>query len=198
MNSFQKILNIIFATAILGLLGFIIWDKRKQEPKKPDVSTSASTANQGKMAYFMVDSLTENFTAYKEAEADLKNLQSSAEAEINNLQEQIRQAQTNMPNLNDPNIPNDVKQDAVNQYQKKEANIKERIIGIQKQLEDRSQEYTKKVRKQIEDYLKLFNADKKYDYIIEYVPGGFIYLKSEAHNITNELIDGLNKLNGKK
>ena len=48
------------------------------------------------------------------------------------------------------------------------------------------------VKTKIEDFLKKFNSDNRYSYIISYEIGLFYY-KDTAYNITNQLIKGLNE-----
>jgi outer membrane protein len=48
------------------------------------------------------------------------------------------------------------------------------------------------VKTRIEDFLKKFNSDNRYSYIISYEIGLFYY-RDTAYNITNQLIKGLNE-----
>jgi outer membrane protein len=48
------------------------------------------------------------------------------------------------------------------------------------------------VKSRIEDYLKEYNAQKGYSYIVAYEPGLFYY-KDTAYNITPDIIKGLNQ-----
>ena len=53
------------------------------------------------------------------------------------------------------------------------------------------------MRIKIEDYLKEYNKGKGYSYIFSSAPE-FMYLKDTTYNITEDLINGLNKLYPKK
>jgi outer membrane protein len=59
------------------------------------------------------------------------------------------------------------------------------------ELQDLQFKMAQEMNKTIEDYLKKFNKDKGYTYILTSQPG-LIYYKDTAHNITRELISGLN------
>jgi outer membrane protein len=54
------------------------------------------------------------------------------------------------------------------------------------------------IRKKIEDFLRDYNKQKSYSYIIEYDPSSFIYNKDTVYNITPDLVDGLNAAYKKK
>ncbi len=48
------------------------------------------------------------------------------------------------------------------------------------------------IRKKVEEYLKDYNKQKQYSYIIAYDGNSFIYNRDTVYNITNELVEGLN------
>ncbi|MEY2639710.1 MAG: hypothetical protein RIR90_1192, partial [Bacteroidota bacterium] len=47
-------------------------------------------------------------------------------------------------------------------------------------------------KKKIEDYLKVYNAQKGYAYIFSSAPE-FMYFKDTVYNITDEVVKGLNQ-----
>ena len=48
----------------------------------------------------------------------------------------------------------------------------------------------------IQDFLKVYNSDGRYDYVFSYEPG-FMFYKDSALNITGDVIKGLNDLYAK-
>jgi outer membrane protein len=60
------------------------------------------------------------------------------------------------------------------------------------ELQDESIKKIQEVKKSIEAYLKEFNKNKNYSYILS-SSNDIIYLKDTTYNITNELIQGLNE-----
>jgi outer membrane protein len=48
------------------------------------------------------------------------------------------------------------------------------------------------VRNKIEDYLKEYNKQKGYAFILSYEPGFMLYYKDSIYDITNDIITGLN------
>ena len=53
------------------------------------------------------------------------------------------------------------------------------------------------VKRKVEDYLKEYNKDKGYSYVLTSSPD-LIYLKDSVYNITSDLIKGLNNQYKKK
>jgi outer membrane protein len=70
-------------------------------------------------------------------------------------------------------------------YQERKTELEQ---SLQKQQVDGMQE----LRKQVEAYLKDYNQNRQYAYILSYEPGFIIYYKDSAYNITKDLITGLN------
>ncbi len=67
---------------------------------------------------------------------------------------------------------------------------KEQAMGHD--LQDASFKKMQEVNKTIEDFLKEFNKDKTYSYILAYQPGT-IYYKDQQFDITGAVLQGLNK-----
>ncbi len=49
------------------------------------------------------------------------------------------------------------------------------------------------VRNKIENYLKEFNKEKGYAFIMSYEPGFMLYYRDSTYDITNDVINGLNE-----
>jgi len=68
---------------------------------------------------------------------------------------------------------------------------------LNQDLQNESFKRLQEVKKKIEDYLKEYNKDKGFSYIMTNAPE-LIYLKDTAYNITSDLILGLNSQYKKK
>ena len=79
----------------------------------------------------------------------------------------------------------------------KQKRIQDREQAMGLEMQDATFKKMQDVNKRIEDFLKQFNADKGYSYILAYQPGT-IYYKDPRFDITNEVITGLNELYKKK
>ena len=67
------------------------------------------------------------------------------------------------------------------------------ITGQVKNLEDgRVEMIVEGERPEIEDFLKEYNKDKRYTYIVSYEQGLFYY-KDSSYNVTADVIKGLNE-----
>jgi len=77
----------------------------------------------------------------------------------------------------------------------KEAKNKEQALS--QSLQDESFKKLQEVKKEIEEYLKQYNKDKGYTYILSN-SSDLIYYKDTAYNITSDLVKGLNDQHNKK
>ena len=49
------------------------------------------------------------------------------------------------------------------------------------------------LRKKVEDYLKEYNKEKGYAFILSYEPGFMLYYKDTLYDVTSDVIAGLNE-----
>jgi outer membrane protein len=71
-------------------------------------------------------------------------------------------------------------------YQKRQMDLEQ---DLQKQKVDLMTD----LRKKVEDYLKEYNKDKGYAFILSYEPGFMLYYKDSLYDITSDLVTGLNE-----
>ena len=70
--------------------------------------------------------------------------------------------------------------------------------ALEQELYKKSEDLKNSIRKTIEDYLKDYNKQKNFSYIIQYDANSFIYAKDSLYNITADVVDGLNTAYKKK
>jgi outer membrane protein len=77
------------------------------------------------------------------------------------------------------------------EYGQMQQNYQQRRLTLEQQLENLKMDYKKNIKTKIEEYLREFNKDKGYAYIISYEPELMFY-RDTAYNITEQIIQGLN------
>lgn len=197
MKNGMLIWNIIL-TALAGILFFLYFGKNKKtDPVSPSVEDTVHFQNSTRIAYINMDSVQENYMYAKEV-----------------LDEIRRQEQDNtllMEKLSDDynkKLQTYSQQDqSAGLSQLSEAHQLD-LMETQKKLNDRKQsieqEYVKKVnqselnlRNKIKDFLKEYNKEKKYAYIMSLEDRMFYYVDT-VYDITKEVIQGLNAQHKKK
>lgn len=194
---------LIFNAILLVLIGVLFYLHFAATPKAAATPARTSVAAPApapdfKIAYFDMDSLAASYTMVLDAKAELNRKEEAVNAEKAKMERNYktkleayqRQAQTS----------------AMNQVQSE--NATKDMMQLQQQIQSRSQAleqeyqdfYTRKmkeVKEKIEAFLKDYNAQKGYSYIVAYEPGLFYY-RDTAYDITADVVDGLNKQYKKK
>ncbi len=194
MKHFSLILNVV----LLLLVGYLYFDKFSSSKRSTGLSAAAqkckdSTKNHGnKVAYIDLDSLQSSYEYYKVLKADFEKQQANSNNQVADLQ---RRYQARAMQLQ--------QKGATMNQQEQEAAMKE-INQMQQGLQAKKQELDnalynanskmkEDILKKIQDFLKVYNSDGRYDYVFSYEPG-FMFYKDSALNITPDVINGLNDL----
>lgn len=194
MKNFLVVLNVVLLAAV-GYLFYLQFSSKKSgtvnnNPEQgKDVVVSP---NSFRIAYFDMDSVEKNFQMVKEVKEELNKKEDDMNNELDNLNRTYQQK------------ANDYQGKAQSMTQSQSESATQDLLRMQDQIKNRrqslNQEYndlvTRKmtdVRSKIEEFLKDYNKDKGYSYIISYEPGLFYY-KDTIYNITNDVVHGLNAL----
>src|ERR1700730_2296859 len=193
MNKIATWLSIL-SLVLLGLLYYFHFThvdfSTLRMTRKPAADSFAY--GQFKMAYFEMDSVDNNYEYIKFIRDALKKKETDLNLQLNTLksdyQKKIAEWQKKGSNISQ------AESEAMNrEYQQIQITFESR----QKQLNDEyeAEKYKMYVdaNKRIAEYLKKFNKDKGYTYIIA-DQQNLIYYKDTVYNITNEVIAGLNAL----
>jgi outer membrane protein len=156
------------------------------------MANNASNAPAGpfKIAYFEMDSIENNYEYLKEVKDELKAKENQLSGQLNSMKNRYMQK------------VNKFQQEAQTMTQERQGAMQQELMQEQKMIQNKEQamggdlqdESFKKmqvVNKTIEDFLKNFNKDKGYSYILAAQPGT-IYFKDSSYDITMEMLRGLN------
>jgi outer membrane protein len=143
-----------------------------------------------KIAYFEMDSIENNYEYLKDVKNQLKAKENQLTGQLTALKNKYMQK------------VNKYQQEAQTMTQERQGALQQELMQEQKMIQNKEQamggdlqdESFKKmqvVNKTIEDYLKEFNKDKGYSYILAHQPGT-IYYKDTKYDITSEVLRGLN------
>jgi outer membrane protein len=194
---------IIFNAILLVLIGILFYLHFSSTPKAKTVASNVKTAgttttnpDDFKIAYFEMDSLEASFDMVKDVKTELSRKEDAVTSELRRMEKSY--------------------QDKLGRYQAQAATMTQvqsesatkDMMQMQQQMQNRKQsldqEYQdfymrkmKEVKTKIEDYLKAYNAEKGFTYILAYEPGLFYY-RDSTYDITDDLIKGLNNTYKKK
>jgi outer membrane protein len=83
-------------------------------------------------------------------------------------------------------------EDANRKYQDMQQEFASHKQEQEQRLYKFEEEKRNEIRKRIEDFIREYNKQKNFSYIIAYDANSFIYNKDTLYNITNDLVEGLN------
>jgi outer membrane protein len=195
MKNFSLISNVVLFV-LVAVLFYLHFSSKPKTPAAVKSSTSQAGGSDFKIAYFEMDSIENNYELLKDVRNQLRTKEQALTSELTQLKNGY------MGEVNKFN------QQAQTLSQEQAGAIQQQLMQKQKRIQDREQamgldmqdvtfKKMQDVNKRIEEYLKQYNADKGYSYILAYQPGT-IYYKDSALNITADVIKGLNEAYKKK
>jgi outer membrane protein len=187
ISTFLSILSLILI-AVLFYLHFT---------KKDTVKTVAAPMNKVqtgadfRIAYFDIDSLQTHFDYFKKVSTEMKARENAMTVELrsleNSYQKKIREWQEKGANMTQAEG-----EAAQREYAQMQQRYQKRQMDLEQDLQKQKVDLMTDLRKKVEDYLKEYNKDKGYAFILSYEPGFMLYYKDTLYDITSDLISGLN------
>ena len=194
MKNFTPVLNVVLAIAV-AVLFYLHFSSAKKTVTTAPIVTQA-TNNNFKIAYFESDSLETGFEYYKQISKELGASEQQKRNELltqrNAFVEKVKEYQA--------------KGQSMTQVEAAKANqdVEQRQKQIQATEQTKSQEIQDErfkklqdVKKKIEEYLKEYNKNNTYSFILS-SSSDLMYYKDNTYDITKDLIKGLNVKYSKK
>ncbi len=189
-----KIYNSILAFLIVSVITlFVLFFTSKKGKSYNDFSNSKGNGTTLPIAYFDVDTLISKYEFSKQRQAELELVLQKANDEINNMNLVFETKQRALETMQE----GDSKETAMIELNKlrQENSNKEEIA--RQNLQTAQQRFQVELRKNIQEFITIYNSPQRFSFIINDEPG-FIFYRDSALNITTDLINGLNDLYKKK
>lgn len=156
------------------------------------VHRDSSALKEARIAFFRMDSLRDGYELIKERDSRFISEGRRLEAGLQAEQERARQRYQEL-------MAKDQTYSTKAEAERDEAELRslmEKLQGMQAEGEERlarmESEMLKEIAKELDDYLKEYNAVAGYDYILSVQGGGQVWVGNEGLDITQELVAGLN------
>jgi outer membrane protein len=197
MKNISTILSVI-ALVLIGILFYLHFSQSKGGSNvKAAAPGNAAQANNFKIAYFDIDSLQEHYDYFKDISNEIKVKENNISSELSRMQgtfqNKIKEWQARGQNMTQSEG-----EAAQREYAQMQQRYEQRQVTLEQDLQKHKVEKMNDVRKKIEDYLKEYNKEKGYAFILSYEPGFMLYYKDSLYDITDDVIKGLNKEYGGK
>ncbi|RUA32929.1 MAG: OmpH family outer membrane protein [Bacteroidetes bacterium] len=196
MKNLSLILNIILIAAVAYLFVDKFSGSEQEESTTTEKKDDKIYQNVA-IAYVHSDSLLANYDFMKEIESELGELSQKYEKEYQNraqgLQNEISDFQRTAQNLT-------VAQGKAleENLMKKQQNLRIYQEDLSRKLRQKEAELNNELYKTISDYLKEYGDENNLQLVLTYSRGSDVLYANEGLEITNEVIEGLNKAYNEK
>ncbi|WP_247232379.1 OmpH family outer membrane protein [Telluribacter sp. SYSU D00476] len=189
MNNNTSLIWNIVLTVALAVLYFLHFSGSKSG----SASSSDSSAVGGRrIVYVQVDSLLTNYDFFKETKKELENKRFQLENDLTtrgrSLENEIaffqQRAQT---------MTLDQARATEQQLMKKQQDLVQYRDRSAQQLAQQEADKNEMLYKQIQEYIKKYNDENQYEFVLGYSQGGGILYADTTLDVTQKMIAGLNK-----
>ena len=201
MKTGLVILNVILLMAV-GFLFYVHFNpggngaRVQNRPEQKDPADSSSAQGSCRIAYFEMDSVAANFEKAKEMQNELEKKEDKMNAEMNRLQNLYQQKYINFQQ-HGATMSSSQLDAARNELGQLDQNIKDTKASMDQDYKTYYVQTQQEILSMIRKFCSEYNKDKKYTIIISNEPG-LVFYKDSTMDITRDLLEGLNKMYGKK
>lgn len=180
------------AVAAVAAMAMTSCDKSKsQDEDKQPVAQVAPTET--KIAFVEVDSIMTQYKFCKDYSLILQKKGQNIQATLGQKQQSLEAAAANFQQKLQQNAYTREQAQQIQMSLQKQNNdlqaLNQRLSG---EFQAETEKYNKALRDSIQHYLAVYNKDKKFSLILSKAGDNILYA-DKAHDITNEVIAGLNK-----
>ena len=190
MRNISTFLSILALVAV-GFLYYLHFKGEKKSVKQSSGKVNTGS-NNFRIAYFDIDSLQEKYEYFKDVSGQMKNKEATMSSQMdalqNSYQKRLKELQDKGPTMTQ--AEGEAAQREVAQMQQK---FQQRQMSMEQDLKKHQVDLMTDVRNKIENYLKEYNTEKGYAFILSYEPGFMLYYRDSVYDITNDVIRGLNE-----
>jgi len=188
--------NFLYSAALLAAVALSTASCNNSSPKMDDkpTATSASKGEGSRIAYVEVDSLMTQYKFCKEYSLILEKKSNNAQATLAAKGKQLQAAAANFQQKlqNNGFSSREEAQRVQAAIQRQDQDVQALQARLQNELASETQKFNAALRDSLQNFLKAYNKDKKYDLIISKAGDNILYA-DKSHDITNDVVNGLNK-----
>lgn len=181
------------AVAALATLAISSCDKSKPQVDPKEETTTATAPTSTKIAFVEVDSIMTQYKFCKEYSLTLQKKGQNIQNTLAQKQKQLEAAAANFQQKVQQNAYTREQAQAIQAQLQRQSNdlqvLNQRLSG---EFQAETEKYNNALRDSIQHFLAVYNKDKKYSLILSKAGDNILYA-DKSHDITNEVIAGLNK-----
>lgn len=189
--------NVSIILSSLALVGVIALFGMKMSGSKGPVK-AASAKNDSlrvRIAYVNIDSLEANYEYLKSKQKELEARKESMSNELQRSQKRFQEDYLAVQRKAQAGTLTQAEYEAAEKrLRQMSQSLESREASLTEELLKEQDDFNRDLKKRLDDFLSEYNEDKDYDYILSYSNVvNNILLANESLDITNEVIEGMNK-----
>ena len=197
MKQLSLILNAILIIAV-GVLFYLHFSGKSKTAEPTTVTTEQNTdspsANAGNIAYVEIDTLLNNMKMYQDLSDQLAKKQKKMESEFATKYKNFQNEVSDFQNKVQKGLMTSREaQEQDQQLSGKRMDLENQRNDYLRQLQEENTVSQNKVIDYIMNYLKDYNKDGRYEYILSYSFGGGVLFADKRLNITSDVLKGINE-----
>jgi outer membrane protein len=192
MKNISLIINIVLAIAV-GVL-FFLYFSLKSEIKTVASAPASGSVKDVRIAFVNMDTLYAHYDEYMDLKAQIAEKQKKMENELNNKKSQYeRKVMDYQDKVQKGLLLTSERQRIEQQLYADQQNLMRLGESMQNELAEETRVLNNKLGNNIVEFLKEYNKDGKYVYIMSHVFGGNLLYVNDSLDITADVIKGLNE-----
>ncbi len=194
MKNFLVALNIILVLAVAFLFFKVYSTPIPNNAARKEVEVAVSTDSKNKIAYVELDSLYNRIQYIKTRRQELEGEQKAIESDWQNGMRSLQNKKDNFMKKGNSVTQQEVEQ-IQNELMQGQQQVEQRKEAAAAKLSDKSYRFMDDVQSKMKNFLKTYNQDKGYTYILTSGTGlDYMIYRDSTLNITNDVIVGMNTM----
>jgi outer membrane protein len=186
----QKIVNIALSLAIVVLL-VLNFSKKGSSTAVSNGKTDSTQVL--KFAYVDLDSLQEKYVYYQEKTKEFNSKKEAADRDLNAAFQKIDNERVAFIQRGQ-SVTQAEAENFQRVYQGKMQNLEEQKKQLENNIATEGMKTMEELKKTMNAFLEEYNKDKKYTFIFSFSTAmDVLFYKDKSFDITNDVVDGLNK-----
>jgi outer membrane protein len=186
----QKIVNIALSLAIVVLL-VLNFSKKGSSTAVSNGKTDSTQVL--KFAYVDLDSLQEKYVYYQEKTKEFNSKKEAADRDLNAAFQKIDNERVAFIQRGQ-SVTQAEAENFQRVYQGKMQNLEEQKKQLENNIATEGMKTMEELKKTMNAFLEEYNKDKKYTFIFSFsIAMDVLFYKDKSFDITNDVVDGLNK-----
>lgn len=194
MKNISLVLNIVLAVAVIILYIMVFNQKQIATPTAQVSLTDSTRGALLPIAYINIDSLLLNYHFARESNESLMKKAEDSRLDLNvrgrQLQSEMNEFQRKLEN--NAFLSRERAESEQNRLLRKQQDLQQLDNKLSQDLMAAQQKMSEQLRDTINNFLKWYNQDKKYEFILSNTSNDNILLSGEEYDITEEVVRLLN------